>query len=665
MPPESIYSGKGSSLLAKRLASTTTYKPGAGRVSLRSRGTWTTIKMRFALAAGIGATLLRTATAALEACPNLSSAEYDYIVVGAGAGGGPLAARLAISGYKVLLMDAGHDVFNVNTTIPVYLARSNEDPQMALDYEVQHYPPGQPQVQKWYPRAAAIGGSTVHNALIHLRNHDYDLDTLATRFKDSSWSASNMRKYLSEKIEKNQYIPSLIGKALSYGYDGWLWTDFPPLSLLLSPSNLDPQLLDIVTNIITAVLPVGFTDYNNNLNDGKEGGAAVISTRDGNHNRSSVRDHLVNTRTKLPQKLSFATDTLATKILTCADSTGKARAYGVQAAAGQYLLPVSRQFKGKQTLATKQYTAKYEVVVSAGAFQTPQLLLLSGIGDSAQLAKFNIPTVSNLPGVGENLQDRIEMTIVWKLKQNHTILNGCLFGDTFADPCLKTWAEQGHNNVYSSGPGFWAHAYKSSSDLPYLDVWSMWGPGAFKGYYKGYPLELAQNIGNTWNNVILKAHTSSKGWVRLTSSNPQDLLDINKNQFQTAADLKDLEILKDAVKKSRELWASRGGLSGHTVEEVWPGSAVKTDDQIREFLRENTWGHHVCCTAKMGTDDDARAVLNKDFQVRGVGNLRVVDASSFPDIPGMFVTTPIYQISEKAADVMLAFAKSNKWTPTA
>ncbi|CAE6452223.1 unnamed protein product [Rhizoctonia solani] len=607
--------------------------------------------MRLGLAASIGVAFLKTATAAPEACPDLSSAEYDYIVVGAGAGGGPLAARLALNGYKVLLMDAGHDVFNVNTTVPVYLARSNEDPQMALDYEVQHYPSGQPQVQKWYPRAAALGGCTVHNALIHLRNHDYDLNTLATRFKDSSWSASNMRKYLSEKIEKNQYVPSLIGKALSYGYDGWLWTDFPPLNLLLSPLNLDGQLLDIVTNIVTAVLPVGFTDYNNNLNDGKEGGAAVISTRDNNGNRSSVRDHLLDTRTKFPQRLSFATDTLATKVLTCSDSSGKIRAYGVEAASGAYLLPVARQFKGKNTLNKKQYTAKREIV-------------LSGIGDKAQLEKFNIPSVANLPGVGANLQDRIEMTIIWKLKQNHTILNGCLFGDTLNDPCLKTWSEQGHNNVYSSGPAFWAHAYKSSSSLPYLDVWSMWGPGAFKGYFKGYPLELAQNIGNTFNNVILKAHTSSKGWVRLTGSDPQDLLDINKNQFQTAEDLKDLEILKDAVKKSRDLWASRVGLKGHTVEEVWPGSAIQTDDQIRAFLRENTWGHHVCCTAKMGTDDDANAVLNKDFQVRGVANLRVVDASSFPDIPGMFVTTPIYQISEKAADVMLAIAKSNNWSPS-
>ncbi|KAG8712955.1 hypothetical protein FRC09_019289 [Ceratobasidium sp. 395] len=591
-------------------------------------------RMRWAFGISFGVAIVRISAAALAACPSPASAEYDYIVVGAGAGGGPLAARLALNGYKVLLMDAGHDVNNINTTVPLYLARVNEDPQMALDYYVQHYPPGQPEVKKWYPRASAIGGSTVHNALIHLRPHDYDLNTWANRFKDSSWSASNMRNYLTNKIEKNQYIPSLVGRPLSYGYSGWLWTDFPPINLLISPRWLDLQLIDVLTNIMTAVLPVGFADYNNNLNDGKEGGAAVIVTKDPAHNRSSVRDHLVNTRSSLPRKLNFATDTMATNILTCADASGKPRAYGIEAASGASLLPVARRFAGKTNLQTKQYLAKYEVVISTGTFQTPQLLMLSGIGDSNQLAKYNIPTVANLPGVGANLQDRIEMTVVWRLNKNHTLLNGCLFGDTFADPCLKDWALNGHTNVYSSGPAVWAHAYKSSPSLPYLDVWSMWGPGAFKGYYPGYPVDLAQQIGNTFNNVILKAHTSSKGWVRLTGSDPQDVLDINKNQFRTAEDLKDLEILKDAVKKSRNLWASRPGLSGHTAEEVWPGPAVQTDDQLRAFLRENAWGHHVCCTAKMGTDDDASAVLNKDFQVRGVSNLRVVDASVFPDIPG-------------------------------
>ncbi|KAG8693159.1 hypothetical protein FRC09_010693, partial [Ceratobasidium sp. 395] len=134
--------------------------------------------MRLTFSVVVRVAILGTSTAAaLAACSNQTSAIYDYIVVGAGAGGGPLAARLAINGFKVLLMDAGHDINNINTTVPAYLARSNEDPQMALDYWVQHYPPGQPEVKKLYPRAAAIGGCTVHNALIHLRPHDHDLNT--------------------------------------------------------------------------------------------------------------------------------------------------------------------------------------------------------------------------------------------------------------------------------------------------------------------------------------------------------------------------------------------------------------------------------------------------------------------------------------------------------
>jgi choline dehydrogenase len=133
---------------------------------------------------------------------------------------------------------------------------------------------------------------------------------------------------------------------------------------------------------------------------------------------------------------------------------------------------------------------------------------------------------------------------------------------------------------------------------------------------------------------LLAAHTSSKGWVRLTGSDPQDLLDINKNQFQTPEDLQDLEITKDAVKKTRALWAEKSGMNSNSIEETWPGPDVQTDDEIRDFIVKNAWGHHVCCTAAIGVDGDPSAVLDKDFKVRGVGNLRVVDASAFPWIPG-------------------------------
>ncbi|KAJ6610435.1 hypothetical protein B0H10DRAFT_2060795 [Mycena sp. CBHHK59/15] len=617
--------------------------------------------MRLDLFFGVLIVAARHVAAALPACGDASTAEYDYIVVGAGAGGGPLASRLAINGFKVLLMDAGHYVFNDNTTIPLYLARSNEDPQMALDYEVAHYPPAGPaNVTMWYPRGSALGGSTAMNALIHLRPHDYDLDKMATELKDDSWSASSMRKYLTDKIENNLYVPQIVGQFLSYGYGGWLNTDFPPLNLLLSLKNLDLQLLDILTSIITAVTPVFGNDYNGDPNnDGVEGGAAVILTKDAAHNRSSVRDHIMATKNAYPSKLILQTDTMATKILICTSGSDTI-AYGVEAATGPALIAVHRMFAGKPAggLQTKIYTAKREVIVSAGTFQTPQLLMLSGIGPAAHLAEHNISVVKDLPGVGANLQDRIEMTVVWELKKNYTLFEGCKFGDSMAaDPCLEEWATGGHSNLYSSGPAVWAHVYKSNEALEYLDVWSMWGPGAFHGYFKGYPVILAADSKNHFNNVILKAHTSSKGWVRLTGSDPQDVLEINKNQFQTPEDLQDLEITKDAVKKTRALWAAKSGMNGNGIAETWPGPDVQTDDEIRDFIVKNAWGHHVCCTAAIGADGDANAVLDKDFKVRGVANLRVVDASAFPWIPGMFMTTAIYQISEKAADAVMADAK--------
>ncbi|CAK5273933.1 unnamed protein product [Mycena citricolor] len=619
--------------------------------------------MRFVTFVSALSLAARQAAAALATCPDTSSAEYDYIVVGAGAGGGPLASRLALNGFKVLLMDAGHNVYNDNTTVPLYLARANEDPQMTLDYEVTHYPPTGPgNVTKWYPRGSALGGSTAMNALIHLRPHDWDLDTMATELKDPSWGSTKMRSYLTNKIENNLYIPQIIGSFLSYGYGGWLNTDFPPLNLLLSLNNLDLQLLDILTSVITAVLPVAGTDYNGDpANDGVAGGAAVILTKDSAHNRSSVRDHIMATNQAHPNNLILQTDTYATKIHTCTTGGNNIVAYAVEAATAPALIPVHRSFTGKPAggLQTKLYTAKREIIVSAGTFQTPQLLMLSGIGPAAHLAQHNITLVKDLPGVGSNLQDRIEMTVIWEMKKNFTLFNGCKFTDSMAvDPCLDTWSQDGHSNIYSSGPAVWAHTYRSNESLPYLDMWSMWGPGAFEGYYKGYPVILAEQSVNHFNNVLLKAHTSSKGWVRLTGSDPQDLLEINKNQFQTAEDLEDLQVMVDAVKKTRALWAAKSGMNSNSLGETWPGPNVQTDDELKEFIIQNAWGHHVCCTAAIGADGDPNAVLDSNFKVRGVNNLRVVDASSYPWIPGMFMTTATYQISEKAADVITAAARS-------
>ncbi|CAE6364825.1 unnamed protein product [Rhizoctonia solani] len=466
------------------------------------------------------------------ACPSTTNSQYDYIVVGAGAGGGPLAARLALNGYKVLLLEAGPDSYQNNVTIPFYFGRTTEDEKLALDYEVDHYTSPN-NVTAWYPRSQGIGGSTIHNALIHMRAQNWDFDNIADITGDSSWRSSSMQKYLT-RLEKNLYVPEQAGGSLGYGYDGWLSTNSAPFNLV----NGDEQIGSIMNTLMSSVPAIGGSDWNNLTADGVAGSATLTFTRDQYGNRSSTRDHLVDVRTRFPDKLTIQTETMATRILICKSSDGSLQAYGVEAASGSYLLPVARQFAGKRTLNLKTYTARYEIISSAGTFQTPQLLMLSGIGPSQQLSNLGISTFVDLPG---------------------------------------------------------------------------------------------------------------------------DKLDINKNYLGSAESIEDLTILRDNIQKSRRYVASTPQINRWIVQETWPGSQYQTDEQLWEFLRANVFGHHLCCSAKIGADNDSMAVLNSQFQLRGVKNLRVVDASVFPDIPGMFITTPIYTISEKAADLVLDTAKANGW----
>ncbi|PHH86995.1 hypothetical protein CDD83_9455 [Cordyceps sp. RAO-2017] len=188
--------------------------------------------------------LASAALASVAAAVELSG--YDYIVVGAGAGGGPLAARLAMAGHKTLLIEAGGDPgVNVNYTVPAYSAKSSEDETMAWNFFVRHYadderqardykttyetsdgqlytglhpPPGARMLGTLYPRAAALGGCSVHNALVTVYPHRSDFDALALLTGDASWSAKRMRRYFA-RLERNRYLlPGLKG----HGYDGWL-----------------------------------------------------------------------------------------------------------------------------------------------------------------------------------------------------------------------------------------------------------------------------------------------------------------------------------------------------------------------------------------------------------------------------------------------------------
>ncbi|KAJ7124197.1 glucose-methanol-choline oxidoreductase, partial [Mycena epipterygia] len=160
---------------------------------------------------------------------------------------------------------------------------------------------------------------------------------------------------------------------------------------------------------------------------------------------------------------------------------------------------------------------------------------------------------------------------------------------------------------------------------------------------------------NALTGVVLKAHPSSRGLVTLTGSDPQDPLHIEKRHFEAAEGQDDINAVLTGIKTAWAL-ADSGSIDMNIAERVFPTPDVQTDEQIKDHILENVFGHHACCTNPMGADNDPMAVLDGNFKVRGVENLRVVDISSWPTIPGYFVATPTYMLSEKAADVIMAAA---------
>ncbi|KAK1224800.1 hypothetical protein PQX77_012284 [Marasmius sp. AFHP31] len=620
----------------------------------------------------------------------------------------------------VLLLDSGHDAKNLNTTVPLYFIRAPEgqplvytpsfkaipvilsvDPQIELNYILSEYPPDF-RVQnndQWYPRARGIGGSTVrgnhslafqqkflsdifpkiHNALINIiANTRPEFDGLARMFNDPAWSRDNMQD-IFKRLEHNLYLG--LPAITEHGFDGWLKTSLNPVLDLLNPKYLgkyrsilslflkridpdffftiggiDAQILGLAAGLVANALPP-ILDINSRAEDGAIGGTMISFTIDEHHTRSSVRERLVDVRDKTSGRLTFMQDTLATKILLCNGTDGVTTAYGVEYAANE-ALPVASNFRGKSDLKLATVKARREVVVSAGAFQTPQLLMLSGIGNATHLQENGIEPIVDLPGVGNNLQDHDEIAVIWEMKQNFSLFAGCTFGsDPEQDPCLKTWEEEGRANVYSFGPALEVFTYKSRPDYTYPDIMTYMLPGYFEGFVRGFP-EKAANTHNAVTAVNLKARPSSRGTVKLTGGHPQDPLSINKQHFQSEGGPQDVQDLREAIKRSRRIMSSL--LIAPFVErEVFPGEQAQTNEEIENHVYEHIFGHHACCTSAMGTDEDVNAVLDGDFNVRGVKNLRVVDASSWPIVPGYFVTTPIYMMSEKAADVILKAAGSS------
>jgi choline dehydrogenase len=280
--------------------------------------------------------------------------------------------------------------------------------------------------------------------------------------------------------------------------------------------------------------------------------------------------------------------------------------------------------------------------------------MLSGVGPSQHLQKMGIPrVVVDLPGVGANLQDRYEVGVISEWKKPFSLLSGATFLPPKAgappDEFFEMWEKGG--GIYASNGALIGIIKKSARHKPEPDLYIFGLPGFFKGYQPGYSTQF-ERFHNRFTWAILKAHTNNTaGRVSLGSNDPQDTPVIEFHYFAEGNDTSgdDLKAVIDGVDFVRKMNGSLHDLIG---EELVPGKAVDTRAKLGQFIQDEAWGHHASCTNKIGAATDAMAVLDSRFRVRGTKGLRVVDASVFPKIPGYFIVSAVYMISEKASDVI-------------
>ncbi|HEX2079680.1 MAG TPA: GMC family oxidoreductase [Longimicrobium sp.] len=625
-------------------------------------------------------------------------AEYEYVVVGSGAGGGTVAARLAEYGHRVLLLEAGGDPRKLSGgdpvqpdanrlpadyEVPAFNAAASENDAIKWDFFVRHYHDDALQrrdpkyVEEYqgrrvdgvlYPRSGCLGGCTAHNAMITVYPHNDDWRSIAELTGDPSWSPSPMRSYF-QRLENCHHRPGwrLLAKLTGinptrHGFGGWLHTEVAIPDAVLRDRALVRFIIDTAAaeaeDIGTPLAErirwdlLGEGDPNDwRLVEGDSTGLRYtpLATRD--HARNGTRERVLDVAARYPDRLTVELDALATRVLL---DDGN-RAVGVEYLKGARLY---RAFlpTGTGPGETRTALASREVILAGGAYNTPQLLMLSGVGPRAELERHGIPVRVDLPGVGSNLQDRYEIAVVNRMSFDHWYV---LAGSTLSpgDPQYEMW-KNGRRGVYTTNGAVAAVVKRSFPQRPLPDLFMFAIVSDFRGYFPGYSALSARHLNYlTWS--ILKAHTANHaGTVRLRSADPRDMPHVDFRYFGEGNDPheEDLKSVVAGIRFVRRLTA-RMRATGLIAEEELPGEALQTDEQLGGFVRDNAWGHHASCSCPIGAREQG-GVVNGDFQVHGTRGLRIVDASVFPKIPGFFIATSVYMIGEKAADVISAASRA-------
>lgn len=531
---------------------------------------------------------------------------FDYIIVGAGAAGCALAARLTeYTKHTVLLLEAGGPDRSPWLHIPIGYGKVFHDASVNWKYLTEPEPNLGNQPQYW-PRGKVLGGSSSINAMVYVRGHPRDY---------AEWGA------VAPGWGWDDVAP------IFRRMEDWSGPQHPdrgtggPLGVYDATSDVHP----LTQTYLTAAAQAGIAT-NPDYNAGNMEGAALYQiTTKGGFRASASRSYLKPSRGR--SNLDIRTRAHVTRVLL--DGT---RATGVEY---------------RQNGQLKTVNARAEVILSGGAINSPQLLQLSGIGPGDVLQNTAIPVIRDAPHVGRNLQDHLGCDLLYRslvptMNQQLRPLLGKLrvalqFALTRRGP-LSLSLNQGGGFVRmseaSQGPDLQLYFSPVSYTRAPVGVRPLMNPDPFPGFLMG----------------LNPCKPTSTGALQICSPDPMVPPEMRPNYLSSP---RDLDLMVQGIKLLRRI-AGMPALEAVIERELHPGPDTGTDDAIAAYIRKTAWTvFHQCSTCRMGSEA-ASSVVDPQLRVRGISGLRVADASVFPTIPTGNTNAPSIMVGEKAADLIVA-----------